>query len=236
MPYQNSGHARKRWRVTFRLPILVHQHTQRPIELLSNEYSYTVLGHDTGVAANRAFKLLREEPELKGAIIRDCFITIKFMEYHTKADEAALSYSLVEPANWDQYMKTEGYKEYDNPPVPEPPATAPEPLCTDCGHPKMDAKFHLDAPGEDWGAALHWFKPPQVATAPGIKWFGRPWNHTLCASAPQVPAPVGELCAHCEKPIQPDDQGVIYVNGPVAHLDCLLDNLGIPKGGGDNAT
>lgn len=37
-----------------------------------------------------------------------------------------------------------------------------EPLCTYCGHEQMDSSFHFDAPGENWGAALHWFHPPKI--------------------------------------------------------------------------
>lgn len=35
-------------------------------------------------------------------------------------------------------------------------------LCIDCHHPKDDPNFHLDAPGTNWGAALHWFKAKKV--------------------------------------------------------------------------
>lgn len=60
-----------------------------------------------------------------------------------------------------------------------------------------------------------------------MRWFGKRWNNTLCISTPEMPTPVGEPCIHCEKPIQPKDQGVMYANGPVAHLDCMLGSLGI---------
>ncbi len=33
--------------------------------------------------------------------------------------------------------------------------------CRDCGHAKDNSRFHFDAPGDNWGAALHWFKPPR---------------------------------------------------------------------------
>ena len=35
----------------------------------------------------------------------------------------------------------------------------PEELCADCRHPKSDSRFHLEAPGDNWGAALHHFVP-----------------------------------------------------------------------------
>lgn len=37
------------------------------------------------------------------------------------------------------------------------------PLCTDCHHEQEDPSFHFDAPGGNWGAALHWFKPPKIS-------------------------------------------------------------------------
>lgn len=36
--------------------------------------------------------------------------------------------------------------------------------CSDCGHPKDDSRYHLDAPGTNWGAALHAFVPPTSLT------------------------------------------------------------------------
>lgn len=36
----------------------------------------------------------------------------------------------------------------------------PKPLCADCGHPIDDSRFHFEAPGTNWGAALHNFLPP----------------------------------------------------------------------------
>lgn len=37
--------------------------------------------------------------------------------------------------------------------------------------------------------------------------------------------PVNETCNHCEEPIALGDQGVIYDNGPVAHLNCFLRGI-----------
>jgi hypothetical protein len=47
-------------------------------------------------------------------------------------------------------------------PVDAPPAD-PGPLCADCNHPKDDSRFHLEAPGDNWGAALHHFVPAASA-------------------------------------------------------------------------
>ena len=86
-PSKKSGHDRKRWRVTFKLPSIKHQHTQRFMELDTDEYSFTAYGYAAGVAVQRAWQQLRAVPELKGAIIRDCFITVRCLGYWTQADE-----------------------------------------------------------------------------------------------------------------------------------------------------
>lgn len=52
--------------------------------------------------------------------------------------------------------------EAESAPAPEP--RLPFPPCADCGHVKDDPHFHFDAPGDNWGAALHWFRYP--ATVP----------------------------------------------------------------------
>ena len=48
-------------------------------------------------------------------------------------------------------------------PLPTAPVDAPPSdtslLCADCKHPKNDSRFHLEAPGDNWGAALHHFVP-----------------------------------------------------------------------------
>lgn len=76
-----SGHNKKRWRVTFKLPILTHQHTQRVIELDTSEYTYVTIADPMGAAINRAYLQLKKQPELKGAIIRECIITVKCLGY-----------------------------------------------------------------------------------------------------------------------------------------------------------
>ena len=42
------------------------------------------------------------------------------------------------------------------------------PLCADCGHPESDSRFHLEAPGTNWGAALHHFRPQPAAPTPTV--------------------------------------------------------------------
>ena len=52
-------------------------------------------------------------------------------------------------------------------PLPTAPVDAPPSdtslLCADCKHPKNDSRFHLEAPGDNWGAALHHFVPAAPA-------------------------------------------------------------------------
>jgi hypothetical protein len=44
-------------------------------------------------------------------------------------------------------------------PLPAPPETANAAgLCAQCGKLKNDSTMHHDAPGTNWGAALHWFQ------------------------------------------------------------------------------
>ena len=93
---KKSGHDRKRWRITFKLPIVHHQHTQRPMTLSTDEFSFTSYGYAAGVAVQRAWHQLRAVPELKGAIIRDCFITVKCLGYFTKADEGLKPLTQIE--------------------------------------------------------------------------------------------------------------------------------------------
>jgi hypothetical protein len=47
-----------------------------------------------------------------------------------------------------------------------------------------------------------------------MKWFGKAWGAPYEADTPRVPVPVGELCARCDEPIEPGDDGVV-----VPHLD-----------------
>jgi hypothetical protein len=55
-----------------------------------------------------------------------------------------------------------------------------------------------------------------------MRWFGKPWPGALCDECPEIPVPVGVECAHCSEPIQADDTGVVYSNGPAAHKNCFL--------------
>jgi hypothetical protein len=57
-------------------------------------------------------------------------------------------------------MSRDEMKNWGKPsPLPAPEPAAPSgAVCADCHHPKDDSRFHHDAPGTNWGAALHWFK------------------------------------------------------------------------------
>jgi len=55
-----------------------------------------------------------------------------------------------------------------------------------------------------------------------IHWFGKSWGSALNDDCPQARTPVGWPCTHCDEPIAEGDQGIIYSNGPVAHLDCFI--------------
>lgn len=63
--------------------------------------------------------------------------------------------------------------------------------CADCGRPKNDPRFHLDAPGDNWGAALHWYKDP---TANSVNMCG-----CECHDAPAAPSTEGAERATLER-------------------------------------
>lgn len=60
--------------------------------------------------------------------------------------------------------------------------------------------------------------------------FGEPWPSGVCDDGIQIPAPIGELCGHCDEAIVAGDQGSFMGNGiwpdrpaliPV-HKECSL--------------
>lgn len=64
-----------------------------------------------------------------------------------------------------------------------------------------------------------------------MKWFGEPWNCGVCDPATKADTPVYRFCEHCERPIMPKDQGVIFPRADdplwvIAHLDCFLHSIG----------
>lgn len=54
-----------------------------------------------------------------------------------------------------------------------------------------------------------------------VKWFGKRWGF-LCDDCEKIPVPVGESCSWCNEIFLPDDNGVQYSNGPLAHKNCFL--------------
>lgn len=65
-----------------------------------------------------------------------------------------------------------------------------------------------------------------------MRWFGRSWGAPVNTSVPQCDTPVGELCAHCTKPIAPYDQGIVLPGLDVAliyHYRCFTEMIGLGK-------
>lgn len=58
-----------------------------------------------------------------------------------------------------------------------------------------------------------------------MKWFGESWGAPVCEGCPQTSTPVGEVCNWCKEPIIDGETGVIYSNGPAAHLNCFLRGI-----------
>lgn len=42
-----------------------------------------------------------------------------------------------------------------------------------------------------------------------VRWFGEPWNDTLCEEEHKTDVPVGTECIECGKPIKLTDRGVV---------------------------
>jgi hypothetical protein len=42
-----------------------------------------------------------------------------------------------------------------------------------------------------------------------MNWFGKNWGGSICETTSQVPIPVGELCIHCDEPVEKSDDGII---------------------------
>lgn len=66
-----------------------------------------------------------------------------------------------------------------------------------------------------------------------VKWFGESWGAPVNDPASQVPAPVGQLCATCAKPVESGDRGVLIPTLDAAevhtawHLGCWFREIGI---------
>lgn len=73
-------------------------------------------------------------------------------------------------------------------------------------------------------------------------WFGEAWPSPenpapVCDPLSHMPTPVGQDCTVCHQPIQDGDRGVyipllgeIWTKpGAPWHLNCFLDNVGVPR-------
>jgi len=72
---------------------------------------------------------------------------------------------------------------------------ASDTLCADCAHPKDDPSFHFEAPGTNWGAALHHFRPASDAPT-GPAQVAAATEHTCdrCHYSAWVPVPRESEC------------------------------------------
>ena len=95
-------------------------------------------------------------------------------------------------------------------PLPTAPVDAPPSdtslLCADCKHPKNDSRFHLEAPGDNWGAALHHFvpaAPPQdvkAAIERAKEWASKHANDGGGTYLAMLPDDILLICAAAERP------------------------------------
>jgi len=55
-----------------------------------------------------------------------------------------------------------------------------------------------------------------------MQWFGQSWGAPLCGPRNHAVTPAGIACAWCDEPIDAEDSGVIYSNGPAMHFECFI--------------
>jgi len=55
-----------------------------------------------------------------------------------------------------------------------------------------------------------------------VKWFGENWHAPICAPEDHIPTPFGAACIYCPVPFDEKAQGIQFINGPYAHIDCLV--------------
>lgn len=53
-----------------------------------------------------------------------------------------------------------------------------------------------------------------------MRYFGERWDAPILDDAVEVDVPVGTPCIHCEEPIEAEDSGWLYANGPATHAEC----------------
>ena len=72
-------------------------------------------------------------------------------------------------------------------------------LCADCNHERDDSRFHFEAPGNNWGAALHHFQAPsgEPRTEPPHDPYAAYCTCSSCLdSSPDVNDPAPTTCGH----------------------------------------
>lgn len=70
-----------------------------------------------------------------------------------------------------------------------------------------------------------------------MKWFGISWGAPVNDDRTHTATPVGDLCAHCQQPVQEGERGLIlpFMGGPddppelPYHLRCFSKCLGIDE-------
>jgi hypothetical protein len=58
-----------------------------------------------------------------------------------------------------------------------------------------------------------------------MKWFGPTWDAPINKECEEMPVPVGEPCTHCDELFVEGEQGVMYANGPYAHIECFMRGI-----------
>jgi hypothetical protein len=58
-----------------------------------------------------------------------------------------------------------------------------------------------------------------------MQWFGQSWGAPMCHPMNHAATPVGLTCQWCREPIDAEDSGVIFSNGPVNHFECFIRSL-----------
>lgn len=76
---RRSDSQRLAWKVTFRIPTVVSRASHKEIALEDPTFTYEALGYDPSVACQRAYKLLRKEPNIKGTSIRQLTVMIEYV-------------------------------------------------------------------------------------------------------------------------------------------------------------
>lgn len=65
-----------------------------------------------------------------------------------------------------------------------------------------------------------------------VHWFGASWGAAVCKPSYHLATPIGQLCMHCDRPIEQDDCGLIMMyhgtdgSWPCpSHIACFLDSI-----------